>query len=302
MERVSFIIATYNRAGGIIQTLTSLLGQSVDPALMEVVVADNNSRDDTAARIRDFAAAHPQMKLVYAFEPNQGLSWARNCAIDHSHGELLIVVDDDELIDPALAQTYLDFFDAHPEAAAAGGGVVPRYGIERPRWFSPWIEELISGAFSLGNKVHEFRGERYPRGGNFCIRRSMIERYGDFNTDLGRKGNRAFSGEEKDLLGRLTRGGEKLFYLPGAIIEHLIPDDKLTDEYFRRVSRSLGESERVRTLGMSRLSYAKRLVLEGVKWCGAMVYAVGYLLRGTPVKGFYLLRMRWYVSAGLVKG
>ena len=302
MVRISFIIATYNRAEGIVATLTSLLDQTIDPALVEMVVADNNSKDDTALRIRDFAAAHPQMNLVYAFEPNQGLSWARNCAIDHSRGDLLAVVDDDELIDPALAQTYLDFFDAHPGVAAAGGVVVARYGMPKPRWFSPWIEELISGSFHLGDKAHEFRGERYPRGGNFCIRRSMIERYGNFNTDLGRKGAAALSGEEKDLLSRLTQGGERLWYVPGAVIEHVIPDEKLTDEYFRRVSRSLGVSERIRTRSVSRWRYLKRLGLEKVKWCGAAVYAVIYLLRGTPVKGLYLLRMRWYVTAGLLKG
>lgn len=301
MVRISFIIATYNRAGGIITTLASLLGQTLDPALFEVVVADNNSSDDTAARVKAFAVDHPTMNLVYAFEARQGLSWARNCAIAHSRGELLVVVDDDELIDPALGAAYLDFFDSHPAVAAAGGAVVPRYGMERPRWFSPWIEELISGAFDLGREAHEFRGERYPRGGNFCIRRSMIDRYGLFNTDLGRTGGKALSGEDKDLLGRLKAGGEQLWYLPGASIDHIIPDAKLTDEYFERVSRSLGASERIRTLSVSRRAFAKRLALEAVKWGGAMVYSAGYLLRGAPAKGRYLLRMRWYVTSGLLK-
>ncbi|GHU99792.1 hypothetical protein FACS1894159_04390 [Bacteroidia bacterium] len=301
MIRVSFIIATFNRAGGIVATLTSLLEQSLGREMFEVVVADNNSTDDTAARVRDFAAGNPSMQIVYTFEPRQGLSYARNAAIAHSRGELLVVVDDDELIDPALAQVYLDFFDARPEAAAAGGVVVPRYGVERPRWFSPWIEELISGSFYLGDKVRRFGRGRYPRGGNFCIRRSMIDRYGLFNTDLGRQGGKALSGEEKDLLGRLTEGGERLYYLPGAIIEHLIPDAKVTDEYFRRVSRMLGVSERIRTLSLSRWRYLGRLALEVVKWGGAAVYALGYLLRATPVRGLYLLRMRWQVTCGLLQ-
>ncbi len=300
MIRLSFIIATYNRAGGLVVTLETIARQTLARELFEVVVADNNSSDDTAVRFREFAAAHPGMNLVYAFEPNQGLSWARNCAIAHSSGDVLVVVDDDELIDERLAEIYLEFFDANPLAGAAGGRVVPVYGVALPRWFSPYIEELISGAFDLGRRVKRFGPDRYPRGGNFAIRRSMIDRYGMFNTDLGRKGASVLGGEEKDLLGRLSGAGEQIYYLPGPVIEHIIPDAKVTDEYFLKITRMVGVSERVRTRSVSQAAYVKRVAVEAVKWGAAGALALGYLLRCRPSKGWYLLKMRWNITGGLL--
>ena len=38
-------------------------------------------------------------------------------------------------------------------------------------------------------------------------------------------------GEEKDLFARLRAGGEEIYYVPGAIIYHIIPEQKLTPEY-----------------------------------------------------------------------
>lgn len=295
---LSFIIATYNRADGIINTLLTIAGQTLDPALFEVVVADNNSTDGTAARIRDFAAAHPAMNIVYCHEPNQGLSWARNCAIKHSKGQVLVIVDDDENIDPGLAGAYLEFFRGYPTAAAAGGKVVPVYGVPRPEWFSPWVEELISGAFDLGEGIKPFPPHRYPRGGNFAIRRTMINRYGDFNTELGRKGNAVMGGEEKELLGRLEKAGEEIFYLPAASIEHIIPDAKVTKEYFDKITRMVGVSEKTRTLGKSKGKYALRLAQEAFKWGATLLLAARYL--ATPQKAVYLVRMRAGITRGLL--
>ncbi len=300
MIRLSFIIATFNRAQGLATTLETLAGQTLACNSFEVVVADNNSTDDTASKFSEFAAKHPDMNLVYAFERQQGLSPARNCAIKHSRGDILVVVDDDELIDKRLAEVYLSFFDRRPDAAAAGGIYIPVYGVPLPEWFSPYIDELISGAFYWGSREREFSGGRYPRGGNFGIRREAIDHYGMFNTELGRKGASALGGEEKDLLSRLTKAGEKIYYLPDAIIHHVIPDWKVSDDYFERLTRMIGVTERLRTKNSGSGAYWGRLFSEAVKWGGAMALALGYILRASPVKSRYLLRMRWNITRGLL--
>jgi glycosyltransferase involved in cell wall biosynthesis len=302
MIRLSIVIATYNRSASLALTLDSLRGQTLNPALWEIVVVDNNCSDDTALRVETFARENPQLNVRRVVERRQGLSHARNCGMEAAAGDLFVVVDDDELIDPALARVYLDFFDANPQAAAAGGVVVPRYEGQPPHWLSPWTEEMISGSFYLGDNARPFGGGRCPRGGNFCLRRSMTERYGLFNTDLGRKGAQALSGEEKDLLGRLRDGGEQLWYLPGAIIEHMIPVSKLTEEYFDRAAFGVGVSEHIRTRSVSSWAYFMRLLAETVKWVGTLALALGFALRGHGVKGRYLVRMRANISRGLTGG
>lgn len=98
------------------------------------------------------------------------------------------------------------------------------------------------------------------------IRRTAIERYGMFNPELGRTGNSPMGGEEKDLFARLRAGGEEIYYVPGAIIYHIIPEQKLTPEYFDRLTRMIGKSERVRTRNLGTATYLKRLFSEGIKW------------------------------------
>ena len=137
-------------------------------------------------------------------------------------------------------------------------------------------------------------------GGNMGIRRTAIERYGMFNPELGRTGNSPMGGEEKDLFARLRAGGEEIYYVPGAIIYHIIPEQKLTPEYFDRLTRMIGKSERVRTRNLGTATYLKRLFSEGIKWGGTFVLALGYTVQGEPIKGRYLIKMRWNISRGLL--
>lgn len=107
-------------------------------------------------------------------------------------------------------------------------------------------------------------------------------------------------GEEKDLFARLRAGGEEIYYVPGAIIYHIIPEQKLTPEYFDRLTRMIGKSERVRTRNLGTATYLKRLFSEGIKWGGTFVLALGYTVQGEPIKGRYLIKMRWNISRGLL--
>ena len=39
---------------------------------------------------------------------------------------------------------------------------------------------------------------------------------------------------------------------------------------------------------------------EGIKWGGTFVLALGYTVQGEPIKGRYLIKMRWNISRGLL--
>ena len=297
---LSIIIATYNRAPYLLGTLESLATQHLDPSRWEAVVVNNNSKDNTAEVFNTFAAAHPELQMTMVTETRQGLSHARNCGIRHSRAPYVAIIDDDEKVNPGFAASYIDFFERYPEAAGGGGVVVPIYECPPPRWLSPIAARPIAGALYLGDQIRPFPARKYPPGGNMGVRREALERHGLFNTELGRTGEKPMGGEEKELFARLRAAGEKIYYLPGAVIYHLIPASKLTPDYFDRVNRMGGMSERVRTRELGRGAYLRRLITEGVKWVGALVFAVGYTLRLQPLKGWFLLRMRWQISRGLI--
>ena len=184
--------------------------------------------------------------------------------------------------------------------AACGGIVTPLYEFTVPKWLSRYAERPIAGTLYYGEKIIPFPKGKYPGGGNMAIRRSAIDQYGAFDPNLGRTGTSPMGGEEKDLFARLRAAGEQIYYVPGAIIYHIIPQEKLSPDYFDRLTKMVGKSERVRTRHMGIGAYCKRLFSEGIKWGGTCVLALSYLLRGESAKGHYLFKMRWNITRGLL--
>lgn len=300
MPRLSLIIATYNRAEQLLVTLRSVAAQTAPVAAWECVVVDNNSTDDTAARFDEFRAAHPALPLRRVFEPRQGLSWARNRGIAETAGDVVAIIDDDERIVPEFIAAYLAFFAAHPAVAAAGGRIVAEYPAGRPAWMSRFTERPIANPIDLGPAPRPFPRGRIPGGGNMAVRRTAFERYGAFDPQLGRCGARLLGGEESDLFARLARAGEQCWYVPDAVMYHIIPASKLTCDYFDRLCRNIGASQRTRASLDGRI--AGLWAGEAVKWCATLLLALGYCATGHPQRGVRLVRMRRQITAGLLDG
>lgn len=302
MIKLSVVIATYNRAEGLARTLGSLSEQTLDRDLWEVVVVNNNSSDDTEPRFLAWQSASPGIVSRIVFEPNQGLSHARNRGIAEARGEYIVIIDDDELASAKFCQTYYDFFRAHPSISAAGGRMIPFYEYPVPQWLTPYTEHPLASTLDLGDTQRVFPRRKYPIGGNMAFRSRVFKQYGAFNPDLGRKGSKLLAGEEKDLFHRLRKAGETICYVPDAIIFHIIPESRFSKDYFDRVTHMSGVSERIRTLRRSIFAYFGRLLEEIFKWCATVILGVWYMLRGTASKGKYLVRMRWNITRGLLFG
>lgn len=160
---------------------------------------NNNSQDDTLARFEAFATEHPAINLRIVTETRQGLSHARNRGIDESRGEYIAIIDDDERINEQFISSYVALFDAYPDAASAGGPIIPEYPAGRPVWMSSYTERPIANPIDLGRKIRPFPKGRIPGGGNMALRRSTVQRYGAFDPSLGRTGEQLIGGEESDL-------------------------------------------------------------------------------------------------------
>ncbi len=301
MKKISIIIATYNRWQSLLVTLGSVASQNLAPELWECVVVNNNSSDETQLRAEAFAAAHPSLDIKVLFEARQGLSWARNCGIEGSQGEIVAIIDDDETINEEFASAYVALFEKHPTATSAGGRIIPQYVEERPRWMSHYTELPIANPLDLGSSERVFPRGRIPGGGNMAIRRSALEQYGLFDVELGRTGARLIGGEESDLFERLMRHGEECWYCPNAKMWHIIPPEKLTDDYFDRLTYNIGVSQRLRAeLSGRKTALSKARLAECAKWVASIVIAAAYLLlEFNPPKSHYLLRLRRNISRGL---
>lgn len=293
MIRLSLVIATYNRAEQLMTTLRSVAEQSHPATEWECVVVDNNSKDDTHHRVEIFCAEHPALQLRYLFEERQGLSYARNAGIAASHGEVVAFIDDDERIVEDFVGAYVDFFAEHPEAMAAGGKIVAEYPTGRPTWMSRYTEQPIANPMDFGDKVRCFPSGRIPGGGNMAMRRILLDEVGAFNTSLGRTGKRLIGGEESELFERIADKGYEWYYVPRAVMYHIIPAEKLTKEYFERLALNTGRSQRMRAELRGRVTGL--YIREVMKWVATLLLSLVH----RPAQLRYLIRLRRGISKGV---
>lgn len=98
---LSFVTAAFNAAPWIEAALASALDQH--DVSVEVVVVDDASTDDTAARVAALAARDPRVILIQR-ERSGGPSTARNLAIDRARGTWIAVLDADDIVEPERAR------------------------------------------------------------------------------------------------------------------------------------------------------------------------------------------------------
>lgn len=281
------------------RTLASLTAQTMPAEEWETVVVNNNSTDDTADMFARFAASPEGRRLDIRMvdEPRQGLSWARNRGLAEAEGEIVVMIDDDEEVNPGFLTAYRDFFATHPKAVATGGPMRARYDEGRPRWMSHYTEALAASTIDLGPRVRPFPRGRYPIGGNMAFRREVFGRVGVFDTTLGRTGQALLGGEEKNIFGRIAADGGEIWWVPSAPVDHIIPSSRLTNAHFRKLSRMVGHTARL--LALSRGAYVRALAAETLKWCATLVLATWFVLTLRPSKGRYLIIMRREITRGL---
>ena len=293
---LSIIISTYNNAASLLRTLDSVAKQDYDKKEWECVIVNNNSTDDTAARVAAFIKEHSDLNIRLVEELQQGLSFARNRGIAESKGRFVAFIDDDETINEGFVSAYIDIFHNHGAFVAAGALKVC-YDSKRPKWMSHYTEKMIANPFDLGNSVVTITKSVTPTGGNMAFNREVFNLYGNFDTNLGRKGGELFGGEENDIFARIRDLGERVFYAPQAIAYHHIADRKLTPEYFDKLSYGVGVSKRLRAekYGTEKELFADERSKRRYTWVLALLYTLAF----QPHKAKWLVRMRKGISKGI---
>ena len=209
----------------------------------------------------------------------------------------IAIIDDDERIAPEFVVSYIDLFDTTPDAVAAGGPIVAEYQTKKPRWMSRFTERPIANTMYWGDRVKEFPRGRVPGGGNMALRRSAVKRYGVFDTSLGYVGESLLGGEECDLFERLQIAEAKYYYVPKAVMYHIIPKEKLTQEYLSRLSYNVGVSQLRRARYYHRIGRVK--FKECIKWAITIALMAWYGITLQWSKAKYLFIMRKQITRGL---
>jgi glycosyltransferase involved in cell wall biosynthesis len=233
----SVLIATYNRARLLDETLASIARVRVAPSfLWDVIVIDNNSTDDTRAVVE----RHQQtfgVPVRYLFEGRQGRSSALNAGIAAAQARVLVFTDDDVKVAEGWLEAATTPILAG-EVAYTGGPVRPIWEVPPPAWLDLTRGDLW-GTIAIqdhgSTRLSYDDARKVPLGANMAVRREAFDAVGGFRADLGRSGGRVVMGQEvPEWLIRARRAGFRGAYVPAMEVHHHIPAARLTRGYFRR--------------------------------------------------------------------
>lgn len=199
--RISIVIPLHNAEKWIAETLQSVLAQAYDHALLDLIIVNDRSSDNSVAvaerTLQDSTIRYELLDVRFG-DP----SLTRNVGWQQAKGEWIQFLDADDLLHPDKIayqaaclpglgpQVAVVYSEWQRIAQPPDGGWVPYAGIVSPKLSDPVIDLLTDGNFmQLGSqlyrrswlaKVDGFTAQRYPvedvnlylriamAGGEFC--------------------------------------------------------------------------------------------------------------------------------------
>jgi glycosyltransferase involved in cell wall biosynthesis len=186
---LSIVIPAYNYARFLPQAIDSALNQTLPTA--EVLVIDDGSTDETAQLVATRYGRNPRVRYLY--QPNAGLSAARNTGIRNARGEFVAFLDADDLLKPEFVQEVVALFARLPEPYAMVATrtlLVDGEGNRLPR---KQIMDFVDQEITCADILLKTRCS--PTG--VVVRRKVFETCGDFDTTLR-------SAEDRDMWIRIA--------------------------------------------------------------------------------------------------
>jgi glycosyltransferase involved in cell wall biosynthesis len=247
---VSVVIPTYNRAHIVLEAVRSVLSQRFRD--LELIVVDDGSTDDTAARLA--ALADPRLQVIMG--RHAGVSAARNLGVSKASGELIAFLDSDDLWHPDKLACEVAFLARHPEVDAVFTDLEKRHG---DQVFPSFMRATAVFSRKLARAAYPDGLVLEPRDMRLCLleevpikpsaltlRRAAFDAVGGFDETWS-------SSEDWEFLLRLARA-HRFAYLdrPLAVL-HISPDS------LHILDQSRGETAMIRLLARERASLADDL-------------------------------------------
>jgi len=122
MPRFSVIIPLYNKEAHILDTLKSVFNQSFKD--YEIIIVNDGSTDNSWKKIKDLENS----KLITLNKENQGVSQARNFAMQQAKGDYFAFLDADDFWDNSHLQDLFDLTRNYPNCGLYCTNYIFDYG------------------------------------------------------------------------------------------------------------------------------------------------------------------------------
>lgn len=225
---VTVVLVNWNSGDLLGECLTSLRGQ-LPGDRMKVVIVDNDSADDSAARAED---ALPEARLFRNTE-NVGFARAVNQALTDLDSDYALLLNPDSQVPPGALAALLEFADQHPDVGALGPRLVDpggrfrvRNGGEQPTMRTVANHFLFLSTLFAGRRWADgYQRVNDPSGphdqGWLCgacllLRREALQQ-------IGLLDERWFLNvEDVEIGNRMAAAGWRVVYLPSVEVIHLV--------------------------------------------------------------------------------
>ena len=239
MNGITIVLCCYNSSLRLAQTLKHLeLLETADDFSVELLIVDNNSTDETVSQIKVLLATTLlTYKIIHEYR--QGQIYAREAGVREACYDYLIFCDDDNW----LCQDYLikvyRHFETSPSVGAIGGKGLAAFedGIAVPAWFAEYQNGYAVGEQAAKSEVVNVRG--FLWGAGLAVRKEILNKCFDPNFPFllsGRSAGNITSGDDSEICRRILLCNADLYYDSKLSFQHFIPANRLTDEYFQKLT------------------------------------------------------------------
>jgi len=250
---ISVVIPTHNpREDYLARVLDALRQQTLPREQWEVVVVDNNStkplslttgpldNGTTGAKTAEIDLSwHKNARIVR--EEAVGLTNARLRGFAETAGEVIVLVDDDNLLAPDYLEQVVRIAREFPFLGTWSGNVTLELDPEAPeppRELRYLLCERIVEQDLWSNDPSHFRAT--PWGAGECIRREVAQSYAKKvendprRRQLDLQGGQLVYGGDTDIVYAGLERGWGMGVFGGLKVKHLTPPSRCRDEYFLR--------------------------------------------------------------------
>jgi glycosyltransferase involved in cell wall biosynthesis len=232
---ITVIICSHNpKEEYLTRTLDSLKNQSLSKDCWELLLVDNLS---SKAISESWSLSwHPAGRHV--LEEKLGLTQARLRGIREARGDLLVLVDDDNLLAADYLEVALKISKSHPFLGAWGGSCIAEYEKKPPPWFALYEGNIAVRKIDCvcwSNRYFDYAST--PVGAGMCLRRAVAEKYSaklqydDDGISLDRKGSSLMSCGDHDMAWTSIELGVGIGVFPELSLTHIIPEERTRLDY-----------------------------------------------------------------------
>ncbi len=193
MALISIVTVCHNSAKTIVSTVESVLVQIYSP--LEYIVIDGASDDGSQELVTSYGSAIS----FFLSEPDAGIADAFNKGIRQAGGEVIALINSDDVLLPGALEQVADFFRNNPTVHVMHGDVLLYEGsrfIKRikpaGRWWYPWRLVLFNHPATF-------------------VRREVYEKWGLFDVSYA-------IAMDVEIFLRWLRKGVTIAYLPDTLV------------------------------------------------------------------------------------